>query len=160
MRLQVPPNTPLPRIAARGPIVLYVDGLDDATAEAVRFVRSVAGDRFQAIHVSEASGISAAWRAFSGTTAPLVVLPQSGTVSGTVASWVRDVERAPNEITTLVVPELFRERTLLAALRGRTALALKVRLQGERDVVVTDVPVVARPSARRRTPSSAGAARP
>ena len=145
MRLQVPPNTPLPRVAARGPIVLYVEGLDDATAEAVRFVRSVAGDRFQAVHVSEASGISAAWRAFSGTTAPLVVLPQTGTVSGTVAAWVRDVERAPSEITTLVVPELFRERSLLAALRGRTALALRVRLQGERDVVVTDVPVVARP---------------
>ena len=31
---------PLPRVARRGPIVLYVDELDDATAEAVRFVRS------------------------------------------------------------------------------------------------------------------------
>ena len=61
--------------AARGPVVLYVDELDDATAEAVRFIRSVAGDRFQAVHVSEASGISGAWRAFSGTSAPLVVLP-------------------------------------------------------------------------------------
>ncbi len=144
-RLLVASGTPLPRIAARGPIVLYVDELDDATAEAVRFVRSVAGDRFQAVHVSEASGISGAWKAFSGTSAPLVVLPQTGTVSGTVAAWVRDVERAPNEITTLVVPELFRERSLLAVLRGRTALALRVRLQGERDIVVTDVPVVARP---------------
>ena len=144
-RLHVPPNTPLPRVAARGPIVLYVEALDDATAEAVRFVRSVAGDRFQAVHVSEVSAISDAWRAFSGTTAPLVVLPQTGTVSGTVAAWVRDVERAPEEITTLVVPELFRERSLVAALRGRTALTLRLRLQGERDVVVTDVPVVARP---------------
>jgi amino acid transporter len=144
-RLQVPAHTPLPRVAARGPIVLYVEELDDATAEAVRFVRSVAGERFQAVHVAEASGISGAWRAFSGTSAPLIVLPQSGTVSGTVAAWVRDVERAPNEITTLVVPELFRGRSLLAALRGRTALALRLRLQGERDIVVTDVPVVARP---------------
>ena len=144
-RLQVASGTPLPRIAARGPMVLYVDELDDATAEAVRFCRSVAGDRFQAVHVSPASGISGAWRAFSGTTAPLVVLPQSGTVSGTVAAWVRDVERAPNEITTLVVPELFRQRSLLAVLRGRTALALRLRLQGERDIVVTDVPVLARP---------------
>jgi amino acid transporter len=144
-RLQVATGAPLARVAARGPIVLYVDELDDATAEAVRFIRSVAGDDFQAVHVSETSGISAAWRAFSGTSAPLVTLPQSGTVSGTVAAWVRNVERAPNEITTLVVPELFRERSLLAALRGRTALALRLRLQGERDVVVTDVPVVARP---------------
>ncbi|MEO9177206.1 MAG: APC family permease, partial [Gaiellales bacterium] len=79
-RLQVPAGIPLPRVAARGPIVLYVDELDDATAEAVRFVRSVAGDRFQAVQVSAASGIAGAWKAFSGTSAPLVVLPQSGTV--------------------------------------------------------------------------------
>jgi amino acid transporter len=144
-RLRVPPNTPLPRVAAGGPVVLYVDELDDATAEAVRFVRSVAGDRFQAVHVSEASGISGAWRAFSGTSAPLVVLPPSGTVSGTVAAWVREVERGPDEITTIVVPELFPSRTLHAVFRGRTALALRLRLQGERDIVVTDVPVVARP---------------
>ena len=144
-RLRIPPDTPLPRIAAGGPVVLFVDELDDATAEAVRFVRSVAGDRFQAVHVSDASAISGAWRAFSGTSAPLVVLPRSGTVSGTVAAWVREVERAPDEITTLVVPELFTQRSLGAALRGRTALALRLRLQGERDIVVTDVPVLARP---------------
>jgi amino acid transporter len=144
-RLQVPDGTPLPRVAAGGPIVLYVDELDDATAQAVRFVRSVAGDRFQAVHVSDASAISGAWRAFSGTTAPLVVLPRSGTVSGTVATWVREVDRAPDEITTLVVPEVFSRRSLGAVLRGRTALALRLRLQGERDIVVTDVPVVARP---------------
>ena len=145
-RLRIPPNTPLPRIAAGGPVVLYVEELDDATAEAVRFIRSVAGDRFQAVHVSDASAISGAWRAFSGTSAPLVVLPRSGTVSGTVAAWVREVERAPDEITTLVVPELFTQRSLGAALRGRTALALRLRLQGERDIVVTDVPVLARPA--------------
>ena len=145
LRLRVPEDTPLPRVAAGGPVVLYVDELDDATAEAVRFVRSVAGERFQAVHVSDASGISGAWRAFSGTSVPLVVLPRSGTVSGTVAAWVREVERAPDEITTLVVPELFSSRSLNAVVRGRTALALRLRLQGERDIVVTDVPVVARP---------------
>ena len=144
-RLRVPEDTPLPRVAAGGPVVLYVDELDDATAEAVRFVRSVAGERFQAVHVSDASGISSAWRAFSGTSSPLIVLPRSGTVSGTVAAWVREVERAPDEITTLVVPELFPSRSLNAVARGRTALALRLRLQGERDIVVTDVPVVARP---------------
>ena len=144
-RLRVPEDTPLPRVAAGGPVVLYVDELDDATAEAVRFVRSVAGEHFQAVHVSDASGISSAWRAFSGTSAPLIVLPRTGTVSGTVAAWVREVERAPDEITTLVVPELFPSRSLNAVARGRTALALRLRLQGERDIVVTDVPVVARP---------------
>ena len=144
-RLRVPEDTPLPRVAAGGPVVLYVDELDDATAEAVRFVRSVAGERFQAVHVSDASGISGAWRAFSGTSVPLVVLPRSGTVSGTIAAWVREVERAPDEITTLVVPELFSSRSLNAVVRGRTALALRLRLQGERDIVLADVPVVARP---------------
>ena len=31
----------------RGPVVLFVSALDDATAEALRYVRAIAGDRFQ-----------------------------------------------------------------------------------------------------------------
>ena len=37
----------------RGPVVLFVSALDDATAEALRYVRAIAGDRFEAIHVAE-----------------------------------------------------------------------------------------------------------
>ena len=132
--------------ALRGPVVLYVSALDDAAAEALRYVRAIAGDRFLAIHVADpdgVSGIAQAWRGFSGDGPPLVALPRERTVSGTVARYVRELEHGPGEVTTLVVPELFRRRSLVAILRGRTTLTLRLRLQGEADIVLADVPVVA-----------------
>ncbi len=57
----------------RGPVVLFVSALDDATAEALRYVRAIAGDGFQAIHVADAggvTGIAQAWRGFSGGDGP------------------------------------------------------------------------------------------
>ncbi len=132
--------------AIGGPVVLYVEALDDAAAEGLRYVRAIAGDRFHPIHVAGPDGVSGlaqAWRGFSGDGPPLVALPRERTVSGTVARWVRDLDHAPGEVVTLVVPELFRRRSVLAIARGRTALALRLRLQGEGDVVLADVPVVA-----------------
>ena len=132
--------------ALHGPVVLYVSALDDATAEALRYVRAIAGERFLAIHVAGpdgVSGIAQAWRGFSGDGPPLVALPRERTVSGTVARYVRELEHGPGEVTTLVVPELFRRRSLIAIVRGRTNLALRLRLQGEEDIVLADVPVVA-----------------
>ena len=137
-----------------GPVVLFVSALDDATAEALRYVRAIAGDRFQAIHVADpdgVSGIAQAWRGFSGGDGrPLLTLPRERTVSGTVARYVREIDHAPGEVTTLVVPELFKRRSVLAILRGRTTLALRLRLQGEEDVVLADVPVVADAEGLRR----------
>ena len=140
----------------RGPVVLYVSSLDDATAEALRYVRAIAGDRFLAIHVADPSGVTGiaqAWRGFSGDGPPLVALPRERTVSGTVARYVRELDHARGEVITLVVPELFRRRSLAAIVRGRTTLALRLRLQGEADVVLADVPVVADRSGLRRPPS-------
>ena len=118
----------------RGPVVLFVSALDDATAEALRYVRAIAGERFEAIHVAEAgvSGIAQAWRGFSGEGPPLLTLPRERTVSGTVARHVRELEHAPGEVTTLVVPELFKRRSLVAILRGRTTLAPAVAAAGLR----------------------------
>ncbi len=130
----------------RGPVVLFVSALDDATAEALRYVRAIAGNRYQPIHVADpdgVSGIAQAWRGFSGEGPPLLTLPRERTVSGTVARYVRELEHAPSEVSTLVVPELFKRRSFVAIVRGRTTLALRLRLQGEEDVVLADVPFVA-----------------
>ena len=138
----------------RGPVVLYVSALDDATAEALRYVRTLPGGSFQAIHVADpdgVSGIAQAWRGFSGGDGPpLMVLPRERTVSGTVARYVREIERAPGEVTTLVVPELFKRRSFAAIVRGRTTLALRLRFQDEDEVVLADVPVVADAQGLRR----------
>jgi amino acid transporter len=138
----------------RGPVVLYVGALDDATAAGLRYVRAIAGTRFQAIHVADAEGVSSiaqAWRGFSGDGPPLVALPRERTASGTVASWVRELEHEPGDVVTLVVPGLFRRRSLLAIARGRTALALRLRLQGEQDIVLADVPVMVNTTAPHRS---------
>jgi amino acid transporter len=140
----------------RGPVVLFISALDDATAEALRYVRAIAGDRYQPIHVADpdgVSGIAQAWRGFSGEGPPLLTLPRERTVSGTVARYVREIEHAPSEVTTLVVPELFKRRSFVALVRGRTTLALRLRLQGEQDVVLADVPVVADAKGLRQAPS-------
>lgn len=137
----------------RGPVVLYVAALDDATAAGLRYVRAIAGNDFHAIHVADPeglTGIAHAWRGFSGDGPPLVALPRERTVSGTITRWVRELEHLDSEIVTLVLPELFRRRSLLAILRGRTALALRLRLQGERDIVLADVPFIADASALAR----------
>ena len=150
VRLRDPGGRHLP---TRGPVVLYVDALDDATAAALRYVRAIAGTRFQAIHVADSGGVSSitqAWRGFSGDGPPLVALPHGRTASGTVASWVRELAHEPGEVVTLVVPELFRRRSLLAIARGRTAFALRLRLQGEQDVVLADVPVTVDAAAPHR----------
>jgi hypothetical protein len=44
---------------------------------------------------------------------------------------------------TVIIPELFHHRSLLAAAERRTELALKFRLLREPGVVITDVPVLA-----------------
>ena len=145
-RLRLSPEAVRDVRATTGSVLLCVSALDDATAEGLRYVRSIAGDRFQAIHVADASGatgIGGAWKDFSDSPRPLIVLPREGTVSGTLARYVRELDHAPGEITTVVIPELFSKPTLGALLRGRTALALKLRLHTEPDVVVTDVPLIA-----------------
>ena len=117
----------------RGPVVLYVAALDDATAAGLRYVRAIAGNDFHAIHVADPeglTGIAQAWRGFSGDGPPLVALPRERTVSGTITRWVRELEHLDSEIVTLVLPELFRRRSLLAILRGRTALALRLPVAG------------------------------
>ena len=140
----------------RGPVVLYVSSLDDATAEALRYVRAIAGDRFVAIHVADPAGVRASPR--PGADSPATGL-RSWRCRASAPS--RAPSRAtcgssttrPGEVTTLVVPELFRRRSLVAIVRGRTTLALRLRLQGEEDVVLADVPVVADATGLRRPPS-------
>ncbi len=53
---------------------------------------------------------------------------------------------------TVLIPEFFARRSWLAALRGRTGFALKLRLLREEGVVTTDIPVVAGSREVRRPP--------
>jgi amino acid transporter len=140
----------------RGPVIVVVQSLDDATTEALRYARAVAGTRYRALHVADpgAPGIMRAWPAFSGGDVQLEVVPRNGSVAGSIVRAVRATEHGDDQYVTVLVPEFFARRSWLVALRGRTGFALKLRLLREAGVVTTDIPVVAGSEAVRRAPAA------
>ena len=68
--------------------------------------------------------------------------PQDGRTEA-VIEYLWALPRGESTFVTVVIPELFRRRSLVAAARRRTELALKLRLLREPGVVITDVPVLA-----------------
>jgi amino acid transporter len=140
--------------------VLYLESLDEAAAEAVGYIRSYAGPRFRAIHVSDGSNaaeLQARWRSFSRTDVELELLPEGDGAVSAVIAYVRAIPREPQDFITVVVPELLTRRSLVAALRRKNSFWLKFRLLREPQVVVTDVPVLreagAEPDVRPLIPS-------
>jgi amino acid transporter len=133
----------------RNIVVVVVESLDAATAEAVGYVRSFAGRSFVAVHVpppgSDGSEITSRWRLFSRTDVDVDVLPPDPRPVEAVVRYVRAIRREPNDFVTVVVPEQMTRASLIAALRRRHTFWLKLRLLREEQVVVTDVPVVRPP---------------
>ena len=60
----------------RNTVVVVVEGLNAATAEAIGYVRSFRGNDFRAVAVSDDPDLAAGWHGFCGTTVPLEVIPQ------------------------------------------------------------------------------------
>jgi hypothetical protein len=126
-------------------VLVYAEALDVAAEGAVWYARRVGNGRFDAIHVAGKNtdkGIHARWFEFtggeprldvrpSGTDAQKAVLEEIGRLRGT----------DPNVVVTVVLPEQFRKRSLLAAAQ-RAQFRLKLRLLVEPGVVVADVPAV------------------
>jgi hypothetical protein len=57
--------------------------------------------------------------------------------------YVWTLPRGEADFVTVVIPELFRRRSLAEALRRRVPFSLKLRLLYESGIAITDVPVVA-----------------
>jgi len=127
-------------------VVLYVESADAALQEALWYARQIAADDFRAIHVPGSHsdpGIRARFRSLTDIRPDLEVLdPELGRPEA-VIDYVWSLPRGESNFVTVVIPELFRRRTLLAAAERRTELALKLRLLREPGVVITDVPVLA-----------------
>ena len=126
--------------------VLYVESLDEATDEAVWYARLVAGEEFHPIHVpgpNTDSGIRARWFSRVGERPRLEILsPETGRVDAAM-EYVWTLPRGEADFVTVVIPELFRRRSLREAFRRRVPISLKLRLLFESGVAITDVPVVA-----------------
>jgi amino acid transporter len=135
----------------RNHVVLYVESLDAATAEAVGYVRSFSRD-FRAIHVPRsqrsATELAERWRDFVRGEVDLEVLPETDPTRA-VLHYVRAVPRVDeDDFVTVVIPELLPKRSLIAATVMRSTFRLKLRLLREPGVVITDVPVLV-PTGRR-----------
>jgi len=134
-------------IAAPPPInttLLVVDSIDQATDAALGVARSISGGRVRSLHVPTRRtdpGIRSRW--FRHVGEPLEALDPALGPTEAVLEQIWRLPRSESEFVTVVVPELFRERSLLEQLRHPRELALKLRLLSEPGVVVADVPVLA-----------------
>jgi hypothetical protein len=126
-------------------VLVYAEALDVAAEGAVWYARRVGGGHFHAIHVPGKhtdSGIHARWFEFTGGDPRLDVRPVGTDAQQAVLAEVERLRRAGDDvIVTVVLPEQFRKRSLLAAAQ-RAQFRLKLRLLTEPRVVVADVPAV------------------
>jgi amino acid transporter len=130
-------------------VVLYVESYDAALEEAVWYAREVAGDDFDAIHVPgrhSDPGILPRFRQLTGMHPDLeIVTPEDGRVEA-IIEYLWALPRGESSFVTMIVPELFRRRSIASALR-RPEFSVKLRLLREPGIVVTDVPLLAQDGA-------------
>jgi hypothetical protein len=137
--------------AATNDVVLYVESFDAALHEALWYARRISGNGFRAIHAPgkrSDPGLRARFRELTDIRPDLELLPSRGGRVEAVIEYLWALPRGESQFVTVIVPELFRRRSLVAALARRTEFALKLRLLTEPGVVITDVPVLAERSAQ------------
>jgi amino acid transporter len=129
-------------------IVLVIRELDAAAAEALGAVRSIRPTELHIVYPTSDGippEIERRWREFSMGTAPLEPLPLGrDSRLEALRRFVRGIDRAPNDFVNVVIPETVPGSLLLYLLRRAALVRLKAGLLRERNIVVTDVPVVVR----------------
>jgi len=132
----------------RNRLLVVPDAVDAATERALWYARRVAGDDLRAIHVPGRRtdvAIRPRWFGLAHGEPRLEVLESADGRVETILEEVWKLPRGERDVVTVIVPERFRRRSILAA-AARTSFRLKLRLLSEPGVVVTDVPAVARSS--------------
>jgi amino acid transporter len=124
-------------------VVLVVTDVDAAAMEALGYVRSLRPDGFDALYVGDGArvDVQGRWDEIARGDPGLVFPGGRGRVAA-VIEHVRHVPRGPHDFVTVVIPELFRKRSLVHALTRPVTFRLKLRLLAEPQVVITDVPVL------------------
>lgn len=131
-----PTNTPL----------LLVESIDAATEKGLWLARSIAGDDFHAIHVPQRRtdrSIKARWFRFTDERSHLQVLDTTLGGRDAVLEQVWRLPRGESSFVTVVIPELFRRRSLVAQARRPLEFLLKLRLVTEPGVAIADATAVA-----------------
>jgi hypothetical protein len=127
-------------------MVVVIRDLDAAAAEAVGVIRSIRPTELHMLYPTDdpiPPDLQERWRAFSMNAPALEPLPLGkDNLLDAVKRYVRRIERAPEDFVNVVIPEMV-EGSLLGYLFRRAALIrLKGGLLRERNIVVTDVPVI------------------
>jgi amino acid transporter len=142
---------------ATNEVVLYVESADAALREALWYARQIAGNDFRAIHARGSRtdpGIRPRFRELTDIQPDLEVLTPEDGRADAVIEYLWGLPRGESNFVTVIIPELFRTRSLLAAVARRTEFSLKLRLLTEPGVVITDVPVLA-PAPDQKPPQRA-----
>jgi hypothetical protein len=130
----------------RNRVLVYAEALDVAAEGAVWYARLLGRGTFEALHVAGRNtdtGIHARWFEHTGGEPRLDVRPAGTDPQAAVLAEVERLRREDEDtVVTVVLPEQFRKRSLLAA-SVRAQFRLKVRLLVEPRVVVADVPTIA-----------------
>jgi amino acid transporter len=129
----------------RNTTLLLVEELNEATDRAVWFARRISSGTFRALHVpmrKSDPGIKPRWFHRVGGEPQLEGLDPHGGAVDAVLEQVWRLPRGESDFVTVVVPEQFRDRSLLEERRHPLELLLKLRLLAEPGVVVADVPAI------------------
>jgi hypothetical protein len=128
----------------RNRVLIFAEALDVAAEGALWYARRIGEGAFDAVHVpgkASDSGIYARWFEFTGGGPRLDVRPAGSDPTKVVLGEIGRLRESPETVVTVVLPEQFRKRSLLAAAQ-RAQFRLKLRLLTEPNVVVADVPAV------------------
>jgi amino acid transporter len=125
-------------------VLFVLSEVDAAAAEALGYVRAMRPESLSVAYVGTQpfEEVADRWRELAPT-GPELIPASEGNPIENVLRLVRTVPRAPKDFVTVVIPEMFRKRSLLLAALKPITFRLKVRLLYEPQVVVTDVPVLA-----------------
>jgi amino acid transporter len=123
-------------------VVLVLTDVNAAASEALGYIRSFRPSEVRTIYVGPRAPaeVQVLWDALARGASRVDFLEGDDRVDA-VLEYIRRIPREPTDFITVVIPELFRRRSLLHAIRPVT-FRLKVRLLKEPQVVVTDVPVL------------------
>lgn len=125
-------------------MLIFAEALDVAAEGAVWYARRIGGGTFAAVHVpgkATDSGIYARWFEYTGGEPRLDVRPPGSDPIKVVLDETARLRGSTDDVVTVVLPEQFRKRSLLAAAQ-RAQFRLKLRLLTEPNIVVADVPAV------------------
>lgn len=148
-RLRAGARAVLARGRPRNTVLLFVESLDAAAAEALWYARTISDGSFRAILApsrGSADELRERFADWAGEQPDLEILRSDSEPVDAVLDQISSLPRGKGDFVTVVVPELFRRPSLLAALFRRT-FALKHHLPSEPGVVITDVPRLAQEAA-------------